>query len=263
MKKINNKELKLLEQICRLPQYDLMDLMVAFLQKHYKEVKHTYDYIIAEGDIPIALVAHMDTVFDKLPAEIYYDQNKGMMWSPQGLGADDRAGVYAIIQIIQKGYKPSIILTTDEEIGGLGARWLVGDLSTCPFKDCKYIIELDRRGTNDAVFYDCINQDFIDYIEQFGFCETPGIYSDICEICPIWKIAGVNLSVGYFDEHDKIERLKVPALLQTIDKVCKLLLDEKNAPAFEYKCYPGVESYYYKRHSTFFRDVLTTLNFDD
>ena len=75
----------------------------------------------------------MDTVFYNQPSEIYYDQRKAIMWSPDGLGADDRAGIFAIIQIIADGYRPSIILTTDEERGGLARRHL---LRNVPIEFC-------------------------------------------------------------------------------------------------------------------------------
>lgn len=60
------------------------------------------------------------------------------MWSPQGLGADDRAGIFAIIQIIKSGLRPHIILTTDEEVGGVGADLLSKNGN--PFADLRYII---------------------------------------------------------------------------------------------------------------------------
>ena len=234
MRTFSKQDLELFKQICKLDQEDLLKLVAAFLYKHYDRVEATYDYIFAEGDIPVALVAHLDTVFMTPPTEIYYDKEAGVMWSPQGLGADDRAGIFAIIKIIQSGLKPHIIITTDEEYGGLGARWLIYDYPECPFKECHYLLELDRQGTNDACFYDCGNEEFIEFIEQAGFCETLGIYSDICELSPKWDIASVNVSVGYFDEHSAIERLRVPVLLQTIKSVQKLLSKPVNK-TFEYK----------------------------
>ena len=84
----------------------------------------------------------MDTVFFKPATIIYYDRQKNTMWSPMGLGADDRAGVFAIIQILQSGLRPHIIFTTDEEKGCLGAEALAK--TECPFQELKYIIELDR-----------------------------------------------------------------------------------------------------------------------
>jgi hypothetical protein len=232
MRTFKNSELKTFEQILRLRQDSLKRVLARFLKKHYPKVVETKDYIFAEGEIPIALVAHMDTVFKNPPEEIFFDPRLNAMISPDGLGADDRAGVFAILQIIQSGFKPHIIFTTDEEIGGIGAQALAN--IQCPFKDLRYIIELDRRGAQDCVFYNCENPEFTDYVEAFGFTWAWGSFSDISFICPAWKIAGVNLSVGYCDEHSLSEVLYVGYLLSTIDKV-KRMLSEKNIPQFEYK----------------------------
>lgn len=188
-------------------------------------------------------VAHMDTVFKIQPQHIYYDAKQHVMWSPEGLGADDRAGVYLIWRIVQAGYKPHICLTTDEERGSLGAIQLIQDIKTCPF-DIKYIVELDRQGTNDCVFYSCANEKFKDFVENYGFITDWGTFSDISEICPAWKIAGVNLSVGYKGEHHETEILNTHALLDTFNKVVKMINDIQFAPYFEYIPDP-YERYYF------------------
>lgn len=233
MRTLKQNDYKLFEQIASLSQGTLMQTMYSFLKKQYNEVVGTKDYIYAAGDIPIALVAHLDTVFKMPPTNIYYDERKNVMWSPEGLGADDRAGVFAIIKIIRAGYKPHIIFTTDEEKGALGATMLIHQVPQ-PFADMKYIIQLDRRGTSDCVFYNCANEAFIEYVEKFGFIENFGSFSDISEICPAWKVAGVNLSVGYEDEHSVSETLHITPLLTTIDRVINMLKDAENAPSFKY-----------------------------
>lgn len=233
MRILKNSDYKLFEQMAQLKQPSLLKTMGSYLKRHYESTVITKDYIYSIGDIPIAIVAHLDTVFKFPPHNIYYDERKNVMWSPEGLGADDRAGVFAIVKIIRAGYKPHIILTTNEEVGGVGARALVSD-NPVPFADMKYIIELDRHGTNDCVFYDCENKDFTQYVESFGFIENIGSYSDISEICPVWKIAGVNLSIGYEDEHSISETLHINPFLATIDKVINMLKAAKDAPYFKY-----------------------------
>ena len=233
MRVLKSNDYKLFEQLVKIKQPALLKTMSNFLKKHYKTVVTKKDYIYAIGDIPVALVAHLDTVFRASPENIYYDQQKNVMWSPEGLGADDRAGVFAIVKIIQQGYHPHIILTTDEEMGALGAKQLVSNLKQ-PFADMKYIIQLDRRGTNDCVFYNCYNEDFIEYVESFGFIEAFGSFSDISEICPKWGIAGVNLSIGYQNEHSYTETLHINAFLATIDKVVNMLKDIENSKYFLY-----------------------------
>jgi hypothetical protein len=205
--------------------------MTKYLKKHYKNVIVTRKYLVAVGDIPIALVSHMDTVFKVPVRNLYYDKQKNVLWSPQGLGADDRAGVFSIIKIIQSGLRPSIILTTDEEVGGIGAHSL--SRRKCPIPGLKYMIELDRRGTDDCVFYDCYNPEFTEYVETFGFKEQWGSFSDISFLMSAWSICGVNLSIGYRDEHSVSETLHVDDMFSTIEKV-KVMLTQEEIPQFEY-----------------------------
>lgn len=233
MRVLSDSDYKLFERLVSLNQREMRKAMAQYLKSKYEKYIFTKHYLIAIGDIPIALVAHMDTVFKTPVSDLYYDQRKGVLWSPQGLGADDRAGIFAILKIIQDGYRPSIIFTTDEEQGGIGASALATKYPICPIENLKYMIELDRRGSNDCVFYDCYCPEFIDYVESFGFCEKYGSFSDISFLMSEWKICGVNLSVGYDDEHSCTEILNIGPLYDTIKKV-KIMLSEKEIPDFEY-----------------------------
>jgi hypothetical protein len=253
LKKLTTKELVTFSQLVKLNQPSLKKLVSNLLKNNYDKVIETKHYVMAEGNIPIALVAHLDTVFISPPEEIYHDQNKNVMWSPDGLGADDRAGVYAIIKILKSGYRPHIIFTTDEEKGGIGASKLIKDYKECPFKELKYMIELDRRGTNDCVFYYCNNPQFVNYIEDYGFLENFGTYSDICEFGPAWGVAAVNLSIGYEDEHTCVERLFISRMLNTISKVEKMLDDADTAPNFIY-IETSVAEYYKNYYANFYGD---------
>lgn len=232
---MSNTDYQLFTTIAKMKQKTLLKSMNNFLKKYYDKEKMTVtsDYILCEGNIPVMVVAHMDTVFKAPPTKIYYDQRQHVMWSPDGLGADDRAGVFAIMKIIQHGYRPHVCFTTDEESGGLGARVLIKEKPQAPF-NIKYIIQLDRQGSIDCVFYSCENVNFQEYVEQYGFITDWGSFSDISVICPRWKIAGVNLSVGYLNEHSKIETLHTDALYSTIHRVEEMMNDIKEAPCFEY-----------------------------
>lgn len=241
MRVLKNEDYQLFERLVSLSQKEIQKTMGAYLQSKYEKVIYTKEYIVAIGDIPIALVAHMDTVYQFPVTNLYYDQRKGVFWSPEGLGADDRAGIFAIIQIIKSGFRPSIILTTDEEKGGLGASALAE--KECPIPNLKYMIQLDRRGTNDCVFYDCYNPSFIKYIEEFGFIEKWGSFSDISFLMPAWRICGTNLSVGYEDEHSVSETLHIRALYDTIEKV-KKMLQVAQIPDFKYEELQGGFRYF-------------------
>lgn len=240
-----------MEQLFSLSEAALKKTMATYLRQKYTQVVETADYVYAVGDIPIALVAHLDTVHAEGPAELFYDMRKGAIVAQEGLGADDRAGVYAILQIIRDGLRPHIILTTQEEVGAVGASILARE--DCPFPELKFLIQLDRRGTNDCVFYDCDNQDFTDYISSFGFIEAYGTFTDICEICPAWGKAGVNLSIGYLHEHTYSEILFIEPMLSTIDKVKNILRDE-NSIEYKYVANDFWYKYYYSnsfKHGAF------------
>ena len=241
MRVLNKQEYKLFQELVKLNQFNLKLVLSKYLRSIYKEVIETPDYLCAKGDIPIALVAHMDTVFNSPPKNIFYDREKNVIWSPEGLGADDRAGVYAVWQILRSGARPHIIFTTDEESVGFGATALIQDFIE-PFAPMKYIIQLDRRGANDCVFYDCITKGFEKYINSFGFTTAWGTFSDISIICPGWDIAGVNLSVGYVNEHSISECLYISHLFNTIEQV-KIMLNKSNELKKYFKYEGNISSY--------------------
>ena len=249
MKTLTKKEISLMENLAGVNQKSLQKILYKFLKQNYKKVTYNKEFLLAHGNIPVALVAHMDTVFKQPAKEVFYDKDKNVMWSPTGMGADDRAGIFAIIKIIKDGFRPHIIFTTDEEIGCIGASSLAA--LSCPFKDLRYIVQLDRRGANDCVFYDCDNPDFEKYIESFGFVTAFGSFTDITELCPSWGMAGVNLSIGYRDEHTVSEVLFVGQMLDTIEKV-ERILSVKNPPSFKF--IPFSDGYFNTVAKTYLND---------
>lgn len=223
----NGFNYKLYKTISCLSQENLHKSLERFLVNNYSEdrvVELEGSFVCAIGDTPICLVAHLDTVHKTAPNEMYYDREENVIWSPNGLGADDRAGVYAIMTLIKRGLRPTVLFTWDEEIGGVGAQNAATVLNLEDTVD--FCIELDRRGKNDSVYYDCDNPDFEEYINGFGFETAIGSFSDICFLCPEWKVAGVNLSIGYVNEHTAKEMLHVDWMMNTIDRVEQICLSD-------------------------------------
>lgn len=184
----------------------------------------TDDFIYAEGTVPVMLVAHYDTVFKKPPR--YIKNKNGILSGRHGLGADDRAGVFAILELIKK-HHVYVLFTGDEEVGCIGA----GKFTESGIKPAvNYIIELDRRGENDAVYYSCGNEDFENYITEHGWKTAYGSFTDICKLAPYIGVAAVNLSIGYQNEHSKNETLDTAVLNKTIARVPELL----DGPKFEW-----------------------------
>ena len=63
MRVLSNQDYRLFERLVSLTQKGMHQAMAQYLKDKYEKVIVTKDYIVAVGDIPIALVAHMDTVF--------------------------------------------------------------------------------------------------------------------------------------------------------------------------------------------------------
>lgn len=248
----SQKERKIYQNLCHAKEKGVLSLMRDVLVSKYtaENVVATPSYVYALGEIPVAVVAHADTVF-KAPPDIdnfFYDQEKEVIWNPDGAGADDRAGVFAILMLIRK-YKlrPHVIITTGEESGCIGAGKLIVALPQFP-KDLRFMIQLDRRGHTDSVYYDCDNKEFEEFINKFGFKTEWGTFTDISLLAPAWKVAAVNLSIGYEDEHHPVERLHVDWMYETIEKTANILhyvdKNRKTVPTYPY--IPAADSWHYR-----------------
>lgn len=259
MRLFTPREKDAFERICKLRQNGVLSMMRQFLARKYgrENVISTPAYLIAKGEIPVAIIAHADTVFKTPPVEFFYDKEKNVMWSPDGLGADDRAGIFAVTKIVSSGLRPHVIITTDEESGCVGATKLIHKYKEHPFDSLKFMIQLDRRGVEDSVYYDCANEEFEKFINNFGFKTAWGSFTDISTIAPIWGVSAVNFSVGYFDEHSKQERLYVDVLFHTIQKTQNILqyvAENPEVPVYEYI----EDDYYgYKYHGQIWYDYGT------
>ena len=237
-RRLNNRELSLMERLMLMKQGQVRKFLQQALLQYYDEedLITSDDYVVAKGTIPIAVAAHMDTVWEtSVGHEVFYDKKKNIMVNLRGGGYDDKVGIFMILKLLEYGYRPHVIFCANEESGSLGAEALVKAYPKCPFDDCRFIIMLDRRGLTDCVFYDCENEDFEKYCESFGFKTAWGSFTDICTLCPAWGMAGVNFSVGYMDEHTANEKLFVGIMFNTLEKVEKILSQpDEDIKSFEY-----------------------------
>lgn len=224
-----NKEF---EKICRMSQKSLKNHVKQKLQMRYEEVIVDDGFVYAQGSFPVLLVAHLDTVHDKLPNMILYDKDQNTVSSPNGIGGDDRCGVYMIFEIIKK-FNCSVLFCEDEEDGGIGAsKFVKTDLSRT--LDFNYIIEFDRANANDAVFYSCDNDEFEEFITRDFYNTNYGTYSDICDVAPAIGCAAVNLSCGYYKAHTKDEYVVLSEMENSIKAACDILARTGADDKFEY-----------------------------
>lgn len=220
------------EAICKMSQKTLKKYVTEELKKTYKDVVVDDGFVFAQGEFPVLLVAHMDTVHQKLPEVIIYNSKTKSLSSPQGIGGDDRCGVYMILEIIKK-YNCSVLFCEDEEVGGVGARKFTRNKLTDKLK-FHYILEFDRKGDKDAVFYDCDNEDFEEFITEEFYETAYGTFSDISIIAPELGCAAVNLSCGYYKAHTNQEYVVIPEMEASIEAACKILERTGKYDEYEY-----------------------------
>lgn len=230
-----------IETLIRKTQDSLFEYLSTLFSKTAEHAKG--EYIFVPGEAPVLLVAHLDTVHTEPVKTICYSKNGNILMSPQGIGGDDRCGVYALLKIhSQAKHKPSLLFTCDEEIGGNGAAAFADDYEadvldhSKELKNIKMIIEIDRKGSKDAVYYSCINKDFEKYINSKGFKTAQGSFSDISFIAPALGIAAVNISSGYHDAHTRYEHINLKELYRNITIITKIVEDsiKDSVPSFEY-----------------------------
>mgnify|MGYP004467113371 CR=1 FL=1 len=207
------------EQIFQLSQERLKQALETELIENGYAVRKQRGFLYAEGTVPVLLVAHLDTVHRAQPETICYSADGTVMMSPQGIGGDDRAGVYMILRLIQSCHC-HVLFCEDEETGGHGARAFT---KSGIKPDVNYIVELDRMGSNDAVFYNCMNEQFEQHICSFGFQTAFGSFSDISILAPKLNLAAVNLSTGYYNAHRENEIVHLDEVEKLIGRVEKLL----------------------------------------
>ena len=189
------------EEILHMRQKELKHFLSAYMKKQGYQVSRQKGFLYAKGEVPVLLV------------------DGRYMMSPQGIGGDDRCGVYMILQIL-KEVRCHVLFCEDEETGGRGARAFAGSGVNV---DVNYIVEMDRRGSNDAVFYDCDNPEFTEFVCSFGFQEAGGSFSDISVIAPHLKTAAVNISAGYYNEHRLHETIDCKAMENNIQRILQMI----------------------------------------
>lgn len=222
-------------ELCKMTQEELKEYVTQKLVDYGYDPVVNDGYVYAKGNgVDVLLTAHLDTVHKEVVKDVYV--NNGIIKSPQGIGGDDRCGVFIILRILSETrLRPSILFCEDEEIGGVGSGEFVRSDYITDLEKLKFLVEIDRHGNNDAVFYSCDNPDFTRYItETTQFKENWGTFSDISNLSPICGVASVNLSCGYYKEHTSDEYVVYREMMNTKNVIVGLLKASARADHYEY-----------------------------
>ncbi len=195
-------------------------------------------FMKGKRDDRVLLVAHADTYWDNRllsnenkPQEIFEEQ--GIIRNAHGgLGADDRAGCAILWLLKDMGH--SLLITDGEERGGCGSDWLMNanqDIADEINDNHQFVIQFDRRNGKDFKCYSVGTDEFRTCVQQAtGYSEpNRSAFTDIVTLCH--RITGVNLSIGYRNEHSNNEHLVVQDWQHTLD-VCRTWLSQPELPRF-------------------------------
>lgn len=175
-----------------------------------------------ESETYPCIAAHLDQVQDRHSNDFWAYEAEDIIigFSPkhkeqQGLGADDKVGLWIGLKCLQKFDAIKLAFFVGEEIGCKGSQEADMDF----FKDCRFVIEPDRRGANDLIieigWTPLCSDEFLKDIgyKKFGYKETEGMMTDIETLKDNGlAISCINLSCGYYDPHTDHEIVYKPAV---------------------------------------------------
>jgi hypothetical protein len=183
------------------------------------------------GTAPVLWSCHLDTVHRKEGWQrVRIDENgiirqRGM--KSRCLGADDGAGIWLLLEMLDKGIEGMYMFHLDEEIGGKGSAW-VSNNNDDMLKEYKYAIAFDRKDRYSIITNQwgvCCSDTFGESLsKELGmghildstgrFTDTDNYKLDIPEC--------TNVSVGYFNEHRPEESLDFKYLEKLRDALFKV-----------------------------------------
>lgn len=216
------------------------------LASHMDQVQHAHskDFVCVEGE---------DVVFGYSPKS--HEQ--------QGLGADDKNGIYICLECLKKYDVLKVAFFVGEETGCVGSR--ACDLGF--FSDCRFVIEPDRRGNGDLITSmmcgEVCSKEFINAISPFakahGYSEEHGSITDVGELVERYVgISCLNLSCGYYEAHTDHEFTVLSELQNCLELVQEIIENCTDVYPFTYTSLSYGRGY--GRHMPSFRDYNEQLD---
>lgn len=215
--------------------------LIKYLPTEYKEDGlGNYYYLI--GDSPSNMfTCHLDTscVYKE---SVNHVQNEQFIKTDGRtiLGADDKAGMVVILNMIEKRIPGLYYFFIGEEVGCIGSGLLADNWESFTHKDTiKKVISFDRRGTKSVITHQlygrCCSDNFADELShRLNFSgglelepDDSGIMTDSAKFIELVPEC-TNISVGYYKEHTFTESQDIQYLIKLCNAVC--LIDWETLP---------------------------------
>lgn len=244
----------ILMDFLKLPLHSTDELFLKFrtsldsyiFKSHKLDSRIRFLYHQGHRENKVLIVAHADTYFTedrgyKITSHNQNEYPNGTIISDdpeRGLGADDRAGCAMLYLLKDLGH--SILLLDSEEISTMSSRWLTNNFPSlsCEINSHQFMIELDLHGKSNFKTYHIGNSEFDEYIKnefRFNKIDSNPFSKGGTDIVDLAKeICGVNLSVGYINQHKANESININYWYETLTKLHTFLL-KPDIPKFERK----------------------------
>ena len=215
------------------------------------------------------LVAHIDQVQSIHSRDFQAIETKDIIfgYSPknkrlEGLGADDKNGVWVCLKCLMKYENLKVAFFVGEEVGCIGSSKADMDF----FKDVRFVIQCDRRGSSDLITSICSTEisskEFIEATghEQFGYHLEEGMMTDVLTLKENGlQVSAVNLSCGYYDPHSDHEFTVKRDLLNCLSFVEHII--ENCTGTYQHQCDYSMgffDDYFYDEYYDEIYELLQT-----
>jgi hypothetical protein len=179
------------------------------------------------------------------------------------LGADDKAGVTIMLNMIEKSVPGLYYFFLGEEVGCVGSKKVADKHKEKKIDYINKVVSFDRRGTNSVITFQasqrCCSDSFANELanqlnlsdSNFKYSSDPtGVYTDSAQFVSIYPEC-TNISVGYDFEHTMQEKQDILHLERLSEAVTKIdwnsLPVERDPLTVEYEEY----GYGYGRYATY------------
>ena len=170
----------------------LLKFLVDFAKKRdYRvEVDKVKNIFISKGKPSLCLQAHYDMVcMGKAPQIQTYIEDGWMKAKDASLGADNGVAIAMMMQLMDEDEELEFLLTSDEEIGLIGANEVTFDLKS------KYMLNLDSEDEAE-VYIGCAGGADITAFKQDSYVEGKGICYEVAVKGLVGGHSGVDIDKG-------------------------------------------------------------------
>lgn len=212
------------------------------------------------GESDAMFTAHLDTATAALTTVTHVIEGDIIKTDGKSiLGADDKAGVAIMLNMIENNIPGLYYFFLGEEVGCIGSRKVAASQKENKIEGINKVISFDRRGKNSVITFQssarCCSDTFgsalakalNDADSDFKYeNDDTGILTDSIQFVGIYPEC-TNISVGYQNEHTYSERQDIAHLTKLAEACLKVdwnsLPVERDPKTTEYKSYGTYGSY--------------------